>query len=285
MLNTHWASMNDYMHFTYCIVKCAVDVDALRTPLAPAWCKLPVIWDVLHATAVDTLLYLDSDAFWNSTDSSIAALGSYMWPTDWVSRNVASNSSYVRSGNVFFGCNLPWAAEDRGRRRWNWTSENADRGPPNTGVMLVRRSPVTLSTLLTWWRSSVTSPRWNQRHQWEQSALWELWRTSPTFATPLRVFSDPITKECLRTMDRKRKSLVAHIPGGGHLALEQRTRHFASADLLGSARASSSWRTTLVTLGPTSSILPRTEIRQACSRLTWSPGPRGGVSLQGCPTE
>ena len=247
MLNAQWARRHGYQHLTYCVLRClATDGHGYaQVDLAPAWCKIPVLADVLQSKLHDSILYLDSDAFWNSS-RSMAALQRYVWAGDW---------NGDAAGSVFFGCNLPWNGEDRGRRQWNRSWENGSRGPPNTGVMLLRGNARSLATLTAWWRAPFTMPRWNERHQWEQSALWEMWHTVPRFATPLRVLSDPTTGDCMRSMDRKRVSIVAHIPGGGRSVLKVREAFFTAAERQQRARATP-WATVFVKLGGRALALP-----------------------------
>ena len=252
MINAVWAAQRaGYEHYTYCVSECvAADASGSTVLLASAWCKIPVLADVVQAKLHDTILYLDSDAFWNSTSSNLDALGRFMWPGDWT-----KSAAEPGGGSFFFGCNLPWNGEDRGRRQWNRSWENGYRGPPNTGAMLLRRDAASLATLSAWWHTPFSMPRWNQKHQWEQSALWELWRTQPGFATPLRVLSDPDSGDCMRTMDRKRPSLIAHVPGGGRSMLMEREAHLQAADPQNLLRAQP-WSTTLVQLGRGAQTVP-----------------------------
>ena len=297
MLNAQWAGLNGYSHLTYCIQACAAArTESTQMPvvaLAAAWCKIPAISDALQTRQYKTVLYLDSDAFWNRTDSSLQALGRYMWPGDW-------SSAAGGGGSFFFGCNLPWAGEDRGRRQWNWTAENAARGPPNTGVMLIRRNAASLATLAEWWRAPFVMPRWNQRHQWEQSVLWQLWHAQPGFATPLRVLSNPADGKCMRTMDRKQPSVVAHIPGGGvrgPLAVQRREDHFRAAhpDRMApwtewstevvwlSHRHGASPAATGTDAAPLQVPIPSARMRKRCTQLlTVNSGTTGGPRLRPC---
>ena len=291
MLNAQWAHRQGYSHLTYCIKACAAASTASTqtsvAALAAAWCKIPAISDALQTRQYKTVLYLDSDAFWNRTDSGLQALGRYMWPGDW-------SSAADGGGSFFFGCNLPWAGEDRGRRQWNWTAENAARGPPNTGVMLIRRNAASLATLTEWWRAPFVMPRWNQRHQWEQSVLWQLWHTQPGFATPLRVLSDPADGKCMRTMDRKQPSVVAHIPGGGvrgPLAVQRREDHFRTANLKGVATGAA-WSTEVAWLSdaaagtdaaPLQVPIPSARMRKRCTqRLIVGAGATSVPRLKPC---
>ena len=153
-MNAQWAWQKGYEHLTYCITVCtAADSSSSSTAvLAMAWCKIPVIADVLQQRRHDTILYLDSDAFWNRTSAGMEALGLFFWPGDW-------RLDPHGGGSIYFGCNLPWAGEDRGRRQWNHSWENGDRGPPNTGVILIRNSAASLATFASWWRAPFSSPR------------------------------------------------------------------------------------------------------------------------------
>lgn len=261
MMNAQWARRQGYEHLTYCISQCTATYGdgSFTAALASAWCKLPVLADVLQTKLHDTVLYLDSDAFWNGTQKSgLEALGRFMWPGDWLDSNAGG-------GSIFFGCNLPWNGEDRGRRQWNRSWVNGNRGPANTGAMLLRRDAAALATLTEWWRTPFSMPRWNQKHQWEQSALWEIWRTKPSFASALRVLSDPASGDCMRTMDRRRPSLIAHIPGGGRSVLSVRESYFLAADPRQRLRATP-WSTMFVELGKEAQVVPPSALHRRCVR-------------------
>ena len=75
MINAQWAERHAYDHYTYCVSECvAADAQGRSTAtLASAWCKIPVLADVLQKNLHDTVLYLDSDAFWNSTGTTLDA--------------------------------------------------------------------------------------------------------------------------------------------------------------------------------------------------------------------
>ena len=253
MMNAQWASQRGYSHLTYCISRCVAASGPHGMPplteLHSAWCKLPVLFDALQSHSFDTVLYLDSDAFWNRTGRGLDVLHEYTCAVDW---SVPSISSSI-AGSIFFGCNLPWAAEDRGRRRWNRTLENGAAGPPNTGVILVRHTSEALTALATWWLAALSMPRWAKHHAWEQSALWELWRTRSDFARSLRVLASRHTGECMRTMDLARPSPIVHAQGGGNPRARQiqRDAYFRSSNRApGQLRAlAMPWSTQLVHLG------------------------------------
>ena len=266
MMNAQWSKQNGYVHQTYCVSRCAARPSM---PLSAAWCKLPVLLDALQSNQFDTVLYLDSDAFWNSTGNALSVISRFMWPGDW-------NAPIDGGGSIFFGCNAPWNGEDRGRRQWNRSWENGGRGPPNTGVMLLRHDAAAMTTLAAWWRAPLHITRWNQKHQWEQSALWELWHTQAGFAKPLRVFSDPASGDCMRTMDRRRPSIIAHVPGGGRPSLKQRNAFFQGTTLAQKVP----WTTqfTRIDAGSRSS---GGAVRSCTQVLTASPG-RAGMQLSPC---
>jgi hypothetical protein len=177
--------------------------------LAAPWCKIRALRDALDAEpAPDTLLFLDSDAVWVEPNASLSALvDAFVWPGEW------------HATALWFGCNLPFKSEARGRRQWialagNGGGGGGDRGPPNTGVILLRNVDAARQALAAWWDAPVSLPAWNRRFAWEQSALWELWR-QPNFSASMRVLHNRTSGECLRTMDRAQHSLIAHVPGGG----------------------------------------------------------------------
>ena len=131
--NALWAAQHGYRHRLYCVDEVCEHVVAGK--LYTAWCKIRALQDALAQTAAATAgggggltLYLDSDAFWPQTEASLEGLvRQYVPASDWEARGADSVS-------IFFGCNLPWNGEDRGRRPWNASLPNAERRPPNDGV-------------------------------------------------------------------------------------------------------------------------------------------------------
>ena len=210
-INARWAGLHGYDHVTYCHKLC---VRASSVSLSPAWCKLLALQDALRWDRWDTLMYLDSDAFW-SAPSGLELLDAFVGAADTPSE-----------ASMFFGCNLPYAAQDRGHVRWSRSWRNGERGPANTGVIVIRNEPSARATLSAWWNATYEMPQWNTRFAWEQSALWELWKR-PSFAAPLRVLNNLSANglpdrlgvryegDCMRTMDRTMPSPIAHLPSGG----------------------------------------------------------------------
>mmetsp|Transcript_62882 Transcript_62882/g.124202 ORF Transcript_62882/g.124202 Transcript_62882/m.124202 type:complete len:317 (-) Transcript_62882:599-1549(-) len=268
-MNAQWAYRQGYTHLTYCVPHCTTSRSSTIqvSVLSAAWCKLPTLMTVLRTHRYDTVLYLDSDAFWNITGKSLRSLGHFMWPGDWSDTSSTENSA----GSIFFGCNLPWAGEDRGRRQWNRSWINGARGPPNTGVMLLRCDDRAMTTLSDWWHAPLYIPRWNQKHQWEQSALWQLWHTRAGFAEPLRVLSDPASGDCMRTMDRSVTAPIVHVPGGGRLALKQRNEVFRAADADEQAQ-NAPWTTWLIRLDLNASVTDETQCGQRLTARTYLNG-------------
>ena len=255
-INARWAEVHGYDHLTYCIRRC---LRAPGVPLAPAWCKLLALQDALRWNRWHTLLYIDSDAFWYA-DAGIAALDAFVAPTD-----------VPAAASVLFGCNLPYAAEDRGRRPWGKDWLNGERGPANTGVMVVRNASSARATLSMWWNATYSMPHWNNRFGWEQSALWELWKR-PAFAAPLRVLSNmsgvgpPDRRgthyegDCMRTMDRSRRSSIWHLPSGGTGSVHggaHATDFEAALERSWAASTSRGWRSWFVELVGTDTNLTR----------------------------
>lgn len=143
-INSMWAAVHGYSHLSYCIPRCRHATASKDAPLSPAWCKLLAIQDALLWNRWDVVMYLDSDAFWNHTHLGLDALDAHTWPEDWHTAGGAGAS-------LFFGCNLPYAAEDFGRRRWNTSWTNGERGPANTGVIVARNSLGAHLALARWW--------------------------------------------------------------------------------------------------------------------------------------
>ena len=81
----------------------------------------------LAELAVDTVLYLDSDAYVVDPNASLVNIvATYTQPGDW-------------SASIYFGCNGPW---DRG---WEKRARNAQRGPANAGVRIVAAAATALA--------------------------------------------------------------------------------------------------------------------------------------------
>ena len=218
--NALWAARHGYHHRLYCLDEpCEHEVAG---HLYVAWCKLRALQDVLRSRGTNSnrvattgaanggmVLFLDSDAFWHRPDMTIERLlRQYVPADDWAAHGADASS-------IFFGCNLPWNGENRGKRRWNATLTNAERGPPNDGVMLLRNTASTREALRAWWAVPATTPQWNRKFAWEQSALWELWARKPGFARRMRVLHDERHNECMRTMDPQHPSPIVHVAGGG----------------------------------------------------------------------
>ena len=257
--NALWAARHGYLHTLYCLDEsCEHEVAG---NLYAAWCKLRALQDVLSnrvtnsnrdapqgaLLSIGMVLFLDSDAFWHRPDMPIERLlGQYVPAGDWAARGADASS-------IFFGCNLPWKGEDRGKRRWNATLTNAERGPPNTGVMLLRNTASAREALRAWWSVPATTPQWNRNFAWEQSALWELWARQPGFARRMRVLHDERRNECMRTMDPQHPSPIVHVAGGR----VEPGRREGRLDALGLRRnVSAAWFTCLTHLPPSGGAQP-----------------------------
>ena len=272
--NALWAARHGHQHLLYCLAEPCQHEIAGR--LFTAWCKLRALSDAVASrdgaeSANSLLLYLDSDAFWHPSTMRVETVLRKFVPTsDWAARGADSVS-------MFFGCNLPWKSEDRGRRVWNASLINADRGPPNDGVMLLRATASTRALLRAWWAMAAKSPRWNHKFAWEQSALWELWMTQPVFARRFRVLHDEERGECMRTMDPRRPTPIVHVTGGG-LPPERRERR---VDALGLRRnASRVWSTCLTRLDSRGGAGPC-----PAQRLEVTVGGAVVLGACGCPSE
>ena len=129
-----------YAHRLYCMEEPCEHERAGR--LYTAWCKLRALQNAIAsrsegAMAAFVLFELDSDALWQRAELRLEAfMRQYVPATDWAD-----------SPSIFFGCNLPWNGEDRGRRQWNASLINGERGPPTTGVMLLSSTASTREAL------------------------------------------------------------------------------------------------------------------------------------------
>lgn len=240
--NALWATRHGYRHRLYCLEEPCEHETAGR--LFTAWCKLRALTHAISARGKTSsqptlLLYLDSDAFWHHAEERVErVLREFVPSADW-------NVRGANAVSAFFGCNLPWKSEDRGRRVWNSSMVNAARGPPNDGVMLFHETAATRELLRAWWAMAGTSPRWNHRFAWEQSALWELWSQQPALARRMRVLYDEQRGECMRTMDPEHPSPIVHVAGG----MLPPARREARLDALGLRRNhTTAWTTCLTRL-------------------------------------
>ena len=236
-ITAHWAAQHNYFHFVYCVTDCAHEVRCtVAVPLFctlgiasrhalpssqvfgarhPAWCKLLALAHTLEVGSFQTVLYLDSDAYWVNINRTLEWLvRRYVKPSDW------------HNASIHFGCNGHWT------KHWDFRSPNAQLGAANTGAMLLRRSPTTLAVLRAWWgRPHGHSEKWAwfwgsradhhyvQRYKafafhgnWEQSILWRLWRTSPRLAANLRILADA-SSTCMWTVPGQPSSPIVHICG------------------------------------------------------------------------
>ena len=230
--NALWAMRYGYLHRLYCLEEACKHEAAGH--LFVAWCKLRALQHAIgggelsahgrlqtssqesdssgstaQAAQAGLVLFLDSDAFWQRPDRGFdIVLQRYIPQADWS----AHGPDQV---GIFFGCNLPWNGEDRGRRQWNATTTlNGERGPPGTGVMLLLQTPAARGLLSEWWGVATWYPKWNRMFAWEQSALWELWARRRTAAQRMRVLHDAAANKCMRSMDPRHPSPIAHVAGG-----------------------------------------------------------------------
>ena len=289
--NALWAARHGYRHRLYCLDDTCEHESAGR--LYAAWCKLRALQDALGdgsegggeapalpltaeptttamAVRAGLILFLDSDAFWKHPELSFdAVLGQYIPAADWAARGADAVS-------IFFGCNLPWNGEDRGRRQWNATTTlNGEHGPPGTGVMLLLCSAAARTTLREWWDVTAWNPTWNRKFAWEQSALWALWAERRDAARSLRVLHDEVANECMRSMDPKHPSQIVHVAGG----MTSPARREARLDALGlrpfANSSAPAWCTHFTRLGLRG-------VRPRCATQRLDVSARGEMRLAGC---
>ena len=152
-INAAWARTHSYDHLLYCITSCAhPDSGEERWT---AWCKIVAIADAFELGGYDTVLYLDSDAFWKDATLPLVAgvVTPFAHPPDWSHppRAAAAQSKGRTVGRptVYFGCNSPW---EICRSAWNFSAPHAHAGSANTGVVLLRRARSTWDVLHAWWQ-------------------------------------------------------------------------------------------------------------------------------------
>jgi hypothetical protein len=304
--NALWAERYGYRHRLYCLEAACEHRSGAR--LFVAWCKLRALRDAVgdtgsrgagstfpssasshslgstaDAARAGVALFLDSDAFWQRPEMSIAAMmQQYIPEEDWQQARGADQVG------IFFGCNLPWNGEDRGRRQWNATTLHGERGPPGTGVMLLLHSPVTRELLDAWWDVATWNPTWNRKFAWEQSALWELWAQRRSAAERMRVLHDAAANKCMRSMDPRHPSPIAHVAGGS-LAPGRREARLDAMGLRAlvhnythghGATSACAWRSEITWIAPSSS----SGAGRQCASQRLEVSDRGDATLGGCLT-
>ena len=246
-LNAAWAHTYGYDHLLYCVTACAhVDSGELRWT---AWCKVVIMADALEQ--YDSLLFMDSDAYWKQPNMSITAgLIKPFTGATWIAHEKLAASQAVPA--AYFGCNSPW--EDCGYK-WNSSAVNAGNGSANSGVVLLRNTPRARLILREWWHASNGRAK---QHAWrrpgscsDQAGLWRLWSARPDLAASMRVFRDEDipatvhTKErrarCMRvvaTAKNQKRSPIQHFTS---ISPSYRKRKFVDAWQRGAASHPASW--------------------------------------------
>ena len=158
-INAQWAASWGYIHLTYCARACP-HLDG--EPRHVTWCKIVAVMHAMRTLpAESTILYLDSDVYWNMTSVSLPEMLQWTPP----------------ASPLVFGCNYPYAA-CRGRSRtkecgteWN---RGLKRAPPNSGIMIVRNNARAREMLYTWWNTPSLVDSTNVKYCPEQASLWDI---------------------------------------------------------------------------------------------------------------
>eukprot|EP00966_Prymnesium_polylepis_P305696 7064078-Prymnesium_polylepis.1 len=145
--NGAWARSHGYAHLLYCVSPPCYHPDSRETR-SPQWCKVVVLADAL-AQGYDTVLYMDSDAYWKVPSLTITAGLIHPWAPNWGAplRHARASGSAV---GAYFGCASPW---DICGVAWNFSAVNADRGSASTGVILLRNQRSSRKMLRDWWHA------------------------------------------------------------------------------------------------------------------------------------
>lgn len=188
-LNAAWARAHRYDHLLYCAHQCFhPDSGEQRSP---QWCKVVVIADVL-AQGYDSVLYLDSDAYWKHIATGILDGLIAPWAPGWSvdAHRQARNASHARPPAIYFGCNSPW---DACGVNWNFSAPQASVGSASTGLILVRNRRRAHLLLRTWWhaRNGWATPFGirKPRSCSDQAVLWLMWSLRADLAPSMRVFA------------------------------------------------------------------------------------------------
>ena len=149
-INAAWARMHSHDHLLYCMTEC--NHPGTRERRSPQWCKLIALMDALQQP-YDSVLYLDSDAFWKDPALNIRRGMLRPFAPAWFDSLLATPT--MPEVVAFFGCNSPW---DACGVQWNFSAAYGDRGSANSGVVLLRNQPKTRELLHQWWHCGTGSP-------------------------------------------------------------------------------------------------------------------------------
>ena len=212
-INAAWARMHSHDHLLYCMTEC--NHPGTRERRSPQWCKLIALMDALQQP-YDSVLYLDSDAFWKDPALNIRRGMLRPFAPAWFDSLLATPT--MPEVVAFFGCNSPW---DACGVQWNFSAAYGDRGSANSGVVLLRNQPKTRELLHQWWHSRNGFARPHHvrtaRSCSDQAVLWRLWSVRPDLAASMRVLAAPGhsgSSRCMHVASNKnaqKKSPILHL--------------------------------------------------------------------------
>lgn len=246
-MNWKWAQTHRYELLAYCTDEPCVHPDSGEVRSAQ-WCKLLAIADVIAHGRYDSILYLDTDAYWIDPKLSV---------DDGLVLKFAPGLRLGLTGqpkqfavSAYFGCNSPWNSCGV---TWNSSAMFAKRGSANSGVVLMRSNPHMHQILREWWHARNGWARPNHLRRpgscSDQAVLWRLWSQRPDLSVRMRVMGNSLSK-CMTVIGPRRRqrlfgSPIEHIVS---LSPRYRQRGLSEAWTVGGAHHDPLWCVTRVRL-------------------------------------
>ena len=222
-INNAWASVHGYELLLYCMHNCRHPDSGERR--SPQWCKLIALSHALALGRFQTLLYLDTDAFWEDAEKSMLdglvhrfapellqqplqqqqqqhppppRSPPFLSPTDPTSAATAASAPPA----IWFGCNSPW---DFCGVPWSYSEPHAASGAAGTGLILVRNDQRARILLREWWhaRNGWARPQNFRRTGTcsDQAVLWRMWSARHDLAAWMQVFGRPLNRTAAGAVD------------------------------------------------------------------------------------
>lgn len=240
-LNFQWVRVQHYDLLLYCVEAPCKHPDS-GEERSPQWCKLLAIADALALGHYDSILYLDSDAYWKDPVKGL---------TEGLVRDFApeyslSDATASPPVSAYFGCNSPL---NHCGVRWDFKAPYANISSANSGVVLMHNGPHTHAILSEWWhaRNGYARPNHVRRPGIcsDQAVLWRLWSTRPDLAASMRIMGKG-RKACMRVVGPRRAqrySPIAHITS---ISPRYRNKSFNEAWVAASERHDPGWCADLI---------------------------------------
>ena len=208
-LNWRWARTQQYDLLLYCVEAPCKHPDS-GEERSPQWCKLLAIADALALGRYESILYLDSDAYWKDPLKSLADGLVREYAPEYAAAAAPPNQPV----SAYFGCNSPL---NQCGYTWKFEAPNAKHGSANSGVVLMRNGARTHAMLSEWWhaRNGFARPNHVRRPGVcsDQAVLWRLWSERPDLSASMRIMGKG-RRACLPVVGPRRAqrfSPMAHI--------------------------------------------------------------------------